>query len=261
MRRLVIVLLAAVAAGCAKPSPAPDVSIPYDQRESKSERDPKERARIHTSLAAMYYAGREYAVALEEANTALRDDSSYVPALNVLGLTYMELGQDAAAQQAFDKAISINPSDSDTRNNYGWFLCRTKHEDEAIKQFMLALRNPLYRTPEKAYTNAGDCARNKGDLKAAEDYYTQALQIRPGAGNALSGLAEINFRRGDYKQARALLDRYLQSNSPTAETLWLAVRVERKLGDRQGEADYGRRLRREFPDSAQARLLQSGKYD
>jgi type IV pilus assembly protein PilF len=261
MKRVLILLVAASAAGCATPEPPSEVSIPYEQRDTRTERDPADRAKIHANLAGMYYAGRQYAVALEEANKALQFDPDYVPALNVLALTYVELAQDSAAQQAFDKAISINPNDSDTRNNYGWFLCRRKHEDEAIKQFMLALRNPLYQTPEKAYMNAGDCSRNKGDLQAAEGYYEQALKIRPGAGRALSGLAEIKFNRGEYKQSRELLDRYLAGNRPTAETLWLAVRVERKLGDRQAESDYGRQLRRGFPDSAEARLLQAGKYE
>jgi len=37
--------------------------------------------------------------------------------------------------------------------------------------------------------------------------------------------------------------------------------VHRKLGDRQTEAETGRQLRRDFPNSPQAQLLQSGKFD
>ena len=206
--------------------------------------------------------GRNYAVALEEGTKALQEDSNYVPALNILGLTYMELGQDGPAQQALEKAVSINPGDSDTRNNYGWFLCRSKRqEDEAIKQFMLAVRNPLYQTPEKAYVNAGDCSRSKGDWVAAEGYYQKALQQRPGFGRALLGLADVEFRRGRYRESRALLDQYRQGSSPTAESLWLLVRVERKLGDRKAEAEFARELRRGFPGSPETALLQAGKFD
>jgi type IV pilus assembly protein PilF len=262
MKHLLPVLVAVLLGACARPTPAPEVSVPYEQREVRSEKGPRERAQIHTQLAASYYVGRNFAVALEEATLALRDEPNYVPALNILGLTYMELGQDAAAEQAFEKAISVNPNDSDTRNNYGWFLCRSKRQvDEAIKQFMLALRNPLYQTPEKAYVNAGECSRNKGDLAAAEDYYQKALQQRPGLGRALLGLADIDYRRGQYKNARALLDQYRQSSSATAESLWLLVRLERKLGDKKAEAEFARELRRGFPDSPETGLLQAGKYD
>lgn len=262
MERILVLGLTLLAAGCTTQSTAPAVSIPYDQREVKAEKGGRERAQIHTQLAANYYVGRNYAVALEEATKALQDDPNYVPALNILGLTYMELGQDAAAQQALEKAISINPGDSDTRNNYGWFLCRSKkQEDEAIQQFMLAVRNPLYQTPERAYVNAGDCSRTKGDLAAAEDYYEKALQQRPGYARALLGLADLNFRRGQYKAARALLDQHRQSSSATAESLWLMVRIERKLGDKKAEAEVARELRRGFPNSPETGLLKAGKYE
>ena len=260
MRQL-LVLAAAALAACASQPQAPEVSVPYEQQ-TQAQKDPKEGAKIHTSLAANYFVGRNYAVALEEANKALLGDPSYVPALNILGLTYMELAQDGPAQQAFDKAISINPGDSDTRNNYGWFLCRRMQQpDEGIKQFMLALRNPLYQSPERAWANAGDCARAKGDFTAAEGYYAKALERRPGLGRGLLGLGELSYRRGDYKDSRAMLDRYAKENPPTAESLWLGVRTERKLGDRQAEADLSRQLRRAYPESPQAKLLQGGKFD
>ncbi|HSD60244.1 MAG TPA: type IV pilus biogenesis/stability protein PilW [Burkholderiales bacterium] len=261
MKRLVLLPLALLAACATQQAATPDVSVPYNQREVQGQKEPSERAKIHTSLAANYYVGRNYAVALEEANKALQDDSSYVPALSILGLTYMELGQDGQAQQAFDKAISINPSDSDVRNNYGLFLCQRKQQEEGIKQFMLALRNPLYQSPERAWANAGDCARSKGDFAAAETYYTRALERRPGFGRGLLGLGELSYRRGDYKDSRAMLDRYAKENPPTAESLWLGVRTERKLGDRQAEADLSRQLRRTYPESPQAKLLQGGKFD
>ena len=261
MTRILCSLLALVLAGGCATQPKPsDISVPYEQRE-QAEKSSDDKAQLHTRLAAMYYAGRNYAVALEEANKALQDDSSYVPALNILGLTYMELGQNASAQQAFDRAISVNSNDSDTRNNYGWFLCRTKREEEGIKQFMLALRNPLYQTPEKALNNAGDCARAKGDLAAADGYYAQALKARPNYARAILGLADVSYERGEYKEARTQLDRFARVSAPTAESLWLAVRVHRKLGDRQTEAETGRQLRRDFPNSPQAQLLQSGKFD
>jgi type IV pilus assembly protein PilF len=41
----------------------------------------------------------------------------------------------------------------------------------------------------------------------------------------------------------------------------LGLRLERKLGDRAQEAAYGLQLRKRFPESNEARLLQSGQYE
>jgi type IV pilus assembly protein PilF len=46
-----------------------------------------------------------------------------------------------------------------------------------------------------------------------------------------------------------------------AQALWLGVRVERRLGDRDAEASYGAQLRRRFPESMQAQWLVTGQYE
>jgi type IV pilus assembly protein PilF len=43
--------------------------------------------------------------------------------------------------------------------------------------------------------------------------------------------------------------------------LWLWLRVERKLGDRNAEASYAAQLRRSFPDSKEASALLAGRYE
>jgi type IV pilus assembly protein PilF len=61
--------------------------------------------------------------------------------------------------------------------------------------------------------------------------------------------------------ARNYLNRVTQLVQASAEVLWLGLRVERQLGDRNAEASYALQLRNRFPDSAEARLLAAGKYD
>ena len=45
----------------------------------------------------------------------------------------------------------------DLNNNYGWFLCQTGREREAVGYFQRALRDPLYATPARASLSAGVC--------------------------------------------------------------------------------------------------------
>jgi len=218
------------------------------------------RARVHTELAANYFGVGNVGVALEEVQEALRADRNYGPAYNVAGLVYAQLKEDRLAEENFQRALSINPSDSDARHNYGMFLCQRKQEREAIQQFMLAVRNPLYATPDRSYVNAGVCARRAGDLAGAGEFFALALKVRPDQPQALYQLADLAYGRGDYGEARSFLGR-LPRVAENAETLWLGVRIERRLGDRNSEASYAQRLRERFPDSREARALIAGQYE
>ena len=57
--------------------------------------------------------------------------------------------------------------------------------------------------------------------------------------------------------ARAYLQRYAEVAQHTAESLWLGVRTENQLGDKDQMASYGLKLRAKFPDSEQAKYLQT----
>jgi type IV pilus assembly protein PilF len=48
--------------------------------------------------------------------------------------------------------------------------------------------------------------------------------------------------------------------APSAQSVWLGLRIERKLGDREAETRYGKQLRREFQDSREFQLLKQGNY-
>ena len=228
---------------------------------SVADTDELSRARIHTELAAGYLELGNYGVALQEGGEALKADPNYAPAFSVLGLVYMELRDDKAAEANFQRALRISPQDSDANNNFGWFLCQRKREQESIKYFLVALRNPLYTTPDKSWANAGVCARQAGDIPAAEDYFQKALKVRPGQPQALLQLADIAYKRRSYPEAKSYLMRIQRDVEPTAEFLWLSLRVERATGDRNAEASLGFQLRKNFPESREARALVAGQYE
>ena len=154
--------------------------------------------------------------------------------------------------------LSIHCKYSESHNNYGSFLCTHKRYDESIAEFLTAVKNPLYTTPNLAYANAGICADRKKDTKNAEIYLNKALQIEPLTHSAAQQLADIQFRRGDAVSAKKTLQNALLSN-PSPETLWLGVRISRALGDKDDEASYALELRRQYPNSEQTRLLLSHK--
>ena len=220
-----------------------------------------QRARALTNLAAAYYERAQYKIALDELRKAVAADSSYGPAYNVYGLIYTDLADDKLAEENFRRAIELDRNDSEARNNYGWFLCARGRYDEGIEQFSAALRNPLYARPEQAMANAGVCAEKKGDLALAETNLTKSLKLQPDNPNAVLKMAGLYFRQGRLMEAQRLLARHAELSQPTAESLWLNLRLERKLGDRAQEAAYGLQLRKNFPDSNEARRLLTGQYE
>jgi type IV pilus assembly protein PilF len=61
--------------------------------------------------------------------------------------------------------------------------------------------------------------------------------------------------------ARKLVSRYNKLVSPNAESLWLALRIERKSGQRVAETGYANQLRRRFSGSPEYQSLQRGEYE
>lgn len=219
------------------------------------------RARAFTELAAAYFSRGQYKIALDELRKAITADNRFGPAYNVYGLIYMDLAEDKLADENFRRALELDRTDSITHNNYGWFLCTRGRYDEGLEQFAAAIRNPLYAQPEQAMANAGQCAERKGDLALAESNLQKSLKLQPNNPDTLLKLASLRFRQGQVLEAQRLIGRHAELAAPTAESLWLAVRVERKLGDRAQEAAYGLQLRKRFADSDESRKLLAGQYE
>ena len=249
-----IVLIAVICAfmfGC-ETTPAGNNGSVYNETALAS------RARSHTDLGAAYYQQGKLEIALDEFNRAVEIDPTYAQAYNGLGLVYAALNEDAKADANFKKAIQVQPSSSESHNNYGSFLCAHKRYDESITQFLEAVKNPLYSTPNLAYANAGICSARKNDTKNAEVYLNKALQIEPLTYSAAYQLADIQFKRGDVTTAQKTLQNTL-IGSPSPETLWLGIRIARVLGDKDAEASYALQLRQQYPNTEQTRLLLSGQ--
>lgn len=223
--------------------------------------DARNRAKIHTELGSLYFQAGNMAVALEEIRVAVDADAGYAPAYNIRGLIHMYLRENAIADDNFRRALSLAAGDPEINNNYGWFLCQTGRGRESLAYFGNAIKNPLFATPEKSYVNAGICALKINDVAAAEDYLQKALRFGAKAVAAYYPLADLNYRRGRFDEARRLLAEFHRTGEPTAESLWLATRTERHLGDRGAEASFATQLRRRFPDSKESADMKRGIYE
>lgn len=225
-----------------------------------AEHTPNKLAEINTQLGVEYMKEGQYETALKKIRKAIEVDPQYADAYNVLGLIYARLGENDKAEASFKKAVALAPRESSALNNYGQFLCKLGRSEEAQKMFAGAVENPLYTTPEVAYTNAGICALDQqNDIAAAEKYLRNALAKNPKMPAALLQMAKISYQQERTLPARGYLQRYAEVAAHTPQSLWLGIQIEKKLGDRDAEASYAMTLKGKFPSSQETRLLLESK--
>ena len=239
------------------------VNAPEPEAAQVRPAEPKQRSRIHTELAAAYYQAGSMAVALEETRIALEADPENVQALSVRGLVHAQLKENAKAEEDFQRALRIAPKNPDVNNNYGWFLCDIGQPRQSIQYFLNALKDPLYETPAVAYANAGNCAMKAGDLDGAQNYLLEALRLSRDSAPAIRyKLAELFYQRGNLDEAKVYLGEAIKAmEPPSAEALWLAIRLERKLGNKAGEGNYASQLRGRYPTSREYQAFLKGNFE
>ncbi len=234
---------------------------PTLSRPSSADEDLIRRASIRVEIASNFYDQGNMAIAIDEANKALSVIPDYAPAHGLLGLIYLKLNDKVKAEQSFRRALDSRPADPDLNNNFGWFLCQTGREAASIPYFLNASRDPLYAAPSKPLHNAGICSMRMGKDADAEGYFQRAQQIDPNNAVAAFNLGEMYLRRGDLPRADVQSRRLLDNFSPSAQTLWLTIRIQQKMGDRDQVGTHASKLRRLFPQSEELKLFLQNRYE
>lgn len=263
-----IIALAALAisvASCTTTSPnVSSESVPSQQPVStRPTASPSaERARVHTELGSEYMHAGQYAIALEEARIALGSDASYAPAYNLLALTHFQLGEINVAVQNIERALSLAPGDPEFSNNYGWFLCQQPgKERKSFEHFLRAAKNPLYTSPTRAYTNLGICQGKVKDYGPAMSNLMLAFRLDPANTLAIFNLSDLAFAQGQMAEAKQWMVELEKRIELTSQATWLALRIERKMGNREGEARYSSQLRKKFVGTPELQKLLRGEFE
>jgi len=222
----------------------------------------KEAAKLNVQLGVSYLNEGDLELSKVKLERALKEDPKLPSAHWSYALLQMRLGNTKLAEKYLKKAIDLNPNDARARNNYGFLLCNEGRVEEAEKQFLLAARNPLYKTPAVAYTNAGLCLLKIDQREKAQRYFRVALQSRPDYAPALFQLAKLTFEQGKYLQSRAFMQRYAESTDHSSQSLWLSYRIERHLGNKGAAEAFASQLKDRFPDSQEAtKLLELERHE
>lgn len=222
---------------------------------SLSKPQPDKASDINLELGIDYFRKGNLAAAKDKIDRAIEQNPRNAKAQAAAGLLYDRLNEPKKSESHFEKALALDPNNPDTLNNYAVVLCKRDKQPRGEKYFLQAATNPLYKTPEVAYLNAGNCARSAGNLEHAEANYRKALSLKPRFSEALLQMADVEYRKQSYMSARAFIERYLSGGKPTASVLSLALQVEKGLGNTAGVDNYAQRLKLEFPNAAETRQL------
>jgi len=224
--------------------------------------DAERRSGTRLDLAGAYFSDGRYENALTEVKRALDANPDLPQALNLRGLILAALGDEVQAAQSFKRALEVAPADADTMHNYGWYLCQRGRYPEATALFERALATPQYRNGSRTLLAQGVCEVRAGSLDKAELTLKRAYEGDAGNPATAMNLADVLYRRGDFERARFYVRR-VNGNAElrNPESLWLAARVENRLGNAQGVRDLGNQLRSSYPNSREAGAFERGAFD
>lgn len=248
-----------VLGGCAT---QPQETVAADMSAAPSdEPDQRRRARIRLELAVSYFEQGKTDIALEELRQVIGIDPSFADAYNLRGLIYMRLNDVRQAEDSFRRAAALNPRDSNTLHNHGWLQCQMGRYDESIRTFEQALANPTYGDRAKTLMAQGVCHARAGRSAEAERTLARAYELD--AGNPITGynLANLLYRRGEFQRAQFYIRRLNNSELANAESLWLGIKVERRMNDRDAMRQLGEQLRKRFPQSTERAAYDKGAFD
>jgi type IV pilus assembly protein PilF len=253
------VAFGSVVTGCA--SSAPAASAPSDSFTDSDEPEIRKRATNRLRLAVLYFTDGKYTVALDEVKQAIAADPSWSEAYNMRGLIYRRLGDNAMAESSFQKALALNPGSADVKHNYAVFLCDQRRGTEALKFFAGALDTAGYGRRANTWAAQGACQLSLGQASEAEASFLRSYELD--AANPVTGynLALLLFKREDFVRSQFYVRRINNSELANAESLWLGIKVEQQLGNREAVAQLAGQLKKRFPQSVEASAFDRGAFN
>lgn len=218
---------------------------------------PKEesvRAKSYFDLGVAYMGKQRYDLAEHK----LRYSIGIFPtaeAYNALAVLYEEQHENALAEETYKKLLAGFPEYALGYMNYYVFLCKYDRQSQ-IDTIAATMHSKGKTLAALGQVSAGNCALEKGNQSKAKQYFQQALTYEPYSAGALLPLAEMNYEKGFMAEAKKQVDLVNNHVGYSARSVYLAVLINRELGNRLEERNYLQALKTQFAGSEEAKLLQ-----
>lgn len=258
---LAVALLSACASGSLPQGGTPRESV-ETRPVSPNPGDPERRAQARLELASLYFSRGQHQTALDEIAQALAARPDLPEAVALQALVRAATGDIAGAEASFARAMRLAPADGNVVHNHGWFLCQQRRFGEAQAAFDRAMSMPRYDGQARTLFVQGVCLAREERWAEAERALSRSYEFDPANPVTAYNLAEVLLRRGELARARFYVGRVNAiPEQVSAQSLWLAARVERRLGNLDGMRDLGRQLRERFPQAPETLLFERGRFD
>ncbi len=155
-------------------------------------------ADAYASIGGVYREGKKFNEAIIFFNEAIEKDGDNIKAIIGMAGTYDLMNDKAKAEQLFKEAISIDPKNWLSYQEYGYFLLRNGRSGEAIQCYEEVLKI----TPENivALSNIGAAYLYLGEFEKAEKPLKKATLLEP-SDIAFSNLGVAYYYLGDFEKS------------------------------------------------------------
>ena len=248
--------------GCAsKPESGGAIAGRTEIVTDSDESSERKRARIRVELALGYFEQGKTTIALDEIKQAIAADPAYLDAYSLRGLVYMRLNDFGFAEDSFQKALTIKPKDATVLHNLGWLKCQQGMYPQALNFFGQSLADPMYGERAKTLMAQGLCQLRAGMRNEAKTSLMKSYEFD--ASNPVTGynLANVLFLNEDFVRAQFYIRRLNNSELANAESLWLGVKVEKRLQNADAMMQLATQLEKRFPQSRETSAYRRGAFN
>ena len=232
-----------------------------DRVTESDESEVHKRARLRLELALAYFDKGQTTDALDHLKQSITADPTLFEAYNLRGLIYMRLNDVPLAEESFRRALSINPKAATVQHNYGWLLCQQSRFAESTQLFSGALANPAYGERAKTWMAQGLCQMKAIQLTDAENSFLRSYELDAGNPITAYNLSQLLYQRGEFVRAQFYMRRLNNSELANAESLWLGIKVERRMENRDATAQLSAQLKKRYPQSRENLALERGAFN
>jgi tetratricopeptide (TPR) repeat protein len=174
---------------------------------------------MHYNLGKLFSMQDNWENARKEFEAALRIDSSYIEAIDALGLTQEALGDDSGAVASYQRAIGLN---AERRGNFtsahvnlSAYYNRTSDPAKALEYANGALE--LDPKSDRAWFQKGKADEGQGRLDDAVDAVNRAISFNPRASSYYYVLAGLYRRLGKMDESRKALESFTRLDKESNE--------------------------------------------
>lgn len=197
-----------------------------------------DKADARSKLGVAYLNNGQLNEAFIEFQKAIQLDPAHKESLNYLGYINTRYKKYEKAISYYERAISADPDYSEALNNLGVTYAELGNWDEAIEYFKRALRNPVYQTPARAFSNMGYAYYKKGDYLKAKEALREALMRNPVISRAVYILGLVHVKLQENEAAIVEFEKAIGMNANFFEAHWELANAYVRSGEKDKALEH-----------------------